>query len=69
MHQYTEVTVAYLKDLLEVNNKKDQREQYWFPSPEQPGDLTTYTPIRKRITKTKTRRIIGITNSRTTQST
>ena len=24
-------------------------EQYWFPTPEQPGDPTTYEPIQKRI--------------------
>ena len=49
MHQHTEVTDVYLNQFLKVNNKKDKTEQYWFPTPEQPGDPTTYTPIQKRI--------------------
>ena len=48
MHQHTEVTDVYLNELLKVNDK-DKTEQYWFPTPEQPGDPTTYTPIQKRI--------------------
>ena len=49
MHQHTEVTDVYLNELRKVNNKEDKSEQYWFPTPEQPGDPTTYTPIQKRI--------------------
>ena len=49
MHQRTEVTDVYLRELLKVNNKEDKTEQNWFPTPEQPGDTTTYTPIQKRI--------------------
>ena len=49
MHQHTEVTDVYLNELLKVNDKEDKTEQYWFPTPEQPGDPTTYTPIQKRI--------------------
>ena len=48
MHQHTEVTEVYLNELLMVNSKEDRTEQYWFPTPEQPGDPTTYTPIQKR---------------------
>ena len=49
MHQHTEVTEVYPNELLKVNNKEDKTEQYWFPTPVQPGDPTTYTPIQKRI--------------------
>ena len=49
MHQHTEVTDVYLNELLKVNDKEDKTEQYWFPTPEQPGDPTTYTPIQKRM--------------------
>ena len=49
MHQHTEVTDVYINELLKVNNKDDKTEQYWFPTPEQPRDPTTYTPIQKRI--------------------
>ena len=49
MHQHTEVTDVYPNELLNVINKEDKTEQYGFPTPEQPGDPTTYTPIQKRI--------------------
>ena len=49
MHQHTEVTDVYLNELLKVNNGEDKTEQFWFPTQEQPGDPTTYTPIQKRI--------------------
>ena len=48
MHQHTEGTDVCLNELLKVNNKEDKTEQYWFPTPEQPGDPTTFTPIQKR---------------------
>ena len=48
MHQHTEVTDVYLIEPLKVNNKEDKTEQYWFPTPEQPADPTTYTNIQKR---------------------
>ena len=49
MHQHTEVTEVYLNELLKTNNKDENTEQYWFPTPEQPGDPAKYTPIQKRI--------------------
>ena len=49
IHHHTEGTEVYLNELPEVNNKEDKVEQYCFPTPEQPGDPTTYTPIQKRI--------------------
>ena len=65
MHQHTEVTDVYLNELLKVNNKTDKAEQYWFPTPEQPGYPITYPPIQK----TNLPRIIGTTSIRKTQST
>ena len=47
MHQHTEVTEVYLNELLKVNNREDETEQNWFPTPEQPGNPTKYTPIQK----------------------
>ena len=44
-HQHTEVTEAYLNELLKVNNKEDKTELYWFLTPEKPGDPTINTPI------------------------
>ena len=49
MHQHTENTDLYLNQLLKTNQSSDEQETYWFPTPEQPGDPETYTPIQKRI--------------------
>ena len=48
MHQHTEVTEVYLHELLKVNSKEEKTEQYWFPTPEQPGDPAKCTPIQNR---------------------
>ena len=37
--------------LLKANKNNDQYEQYWFPTPENPGDETTHTPILQKILK------------------
>ena len=49
MHQHIENTDLYLNQLLKTNQSSDEQETYWFPTPEQPGDPKTYTPIQKRI--------------------
>ena len=49
MHQHTEVTDVYSNELLKVNNKNHKMEQNWYPTPEKPGDPTTYTSKQKRI--------------------
>ena len=49
MHQHLENTDIYLNQLMKVNQIPDDQETYWFPTPEQPGDPDTYTPIRQRI--------------------
>ena len=49
MHQHIENTDLYLNQLMKTNQSSDEQETYWFPTPEQPGDLTTYTPIQQRI--------------------
>ena len=51
MHQQTKVTEVYLNELLNANNKEDQTEQSWFPTPEQPGDRTTYPSINEYLMK------------------
>ena len=43
MHQHIE------NQLMKTNQSSDEQETYWFPTPEQPGDPTTYTHIRQRI--------------------
>ena len=49
MHQHIENTDLYLNQLMKTNQSSDVQETHWFPTPEQPGDPTTYTPIQQRI--------------------
>ena len=44
-----EDAVHYISSLLKANRNNDQYEQYWFPTPENPGDEASHTPIQKRI--------------------
>ena len=41
--------VHYISSLLKANRNHDQYEQHWFPTPENPGDEESHTPIQKRI--------------------
>ena len=41
--------IYYVSSLLKANRKNDQYEQYWFPTPENPGDEDSHTPIQRRI--------------------
>ena len=49
MIQHEETTDVYLNELLKVQKPNSDQNTYWFPTPEEPGDPATYTPIRKRI--------------------
>ena len=49
MHQHIKNTDLYLNQLMKTNQLSDEQETYCFPTPEQPGDPTTYTPIQQRI--------------------
>ena len=49
MHQHMENTDLYLNQLMKTNQSSDEQETYCFPTPEEPGDPTTYTPIQQRI--------------------
>ena len=41
--------IYYVTSLLNANKSYDQYEQYWFPTPENPGDEDSHTPIQRRI--------------------
>ena len=41
--------IYYISSLLKANRNNDQFEQYWFPTPESPGDEASHTPMQKRI--------------------
>ena len=49
MHHHMENTDLYLNQLIRKNQSSYEQEAYWFPTPEQPGDPTTYRPIQQRI--------------------
>ena len=47
--QHKDTTEIYINELLKVTPHNSERESYWFLTPEDPGDSTTYTPIQQRI--------------------
>ena len=49
IHQFHDETEQYIHQLLRVPTDTPEPEQYWFPTPEQPGDAEKNTPIKKRI--------------------
>ena len=49
MMQHDDTSEIYLHELLKVPPHNQEQETYWFPTPEEPGDPTTYTPIQQRI--------------------
>ena len=49
MIQHEDTTEIYINDLLKVPSQDPDQESYWFPTPDDPGDPTTYTPIQQRI--------------------
>ena len=49
MIQHDETTEVYINELLKVPQSNSEQESYWFPTPEEPGDPATYTPIQQRI--------------------
>ena len=48
-HLLNENEEDYISSLLKANRNNDQYEQYWFPTPVNPVDETSHTPIQKRI--------------------
>ena len=51
MIQHEETTEVCINELLKVPQQNSDQETYWFPTPEEPGDPNTYTPIQQRIYK------------------
>ena len=49
MIQHEETTDVYINELLKVPQPNPEQESYWFPTPEDPGDPASYTPIQQRI--------------------
>ena len=49
MIQHEDTAEVYINELLKVPQQRSGQETYWFPTPEEPGDPATYTPIQQRI--------------------
>ena len=49
MIQHEDTTEIYINELLKVPSQNLEQESYWFPTPDEPGDPTTYTPNQQRI--------------------
>ena len=49
MIQHEDTTKIYIYELLKVSPQNPDQKSYWYPTPEDPGDPTTYTPIQQRI--------------------
>ena len=49
LNENEEDAIYYVSSLLKANRNNDQYEQYWFPTPENPGDEDSHTPIQRQI--------------------
>ena len=49
MIKHEDTSEIYLNELLKVPPQNQEQKTYWFPTPEEPGDPTTNTPIQQRI--------------------
>ena len=49
MMQHDDTSEIYLHELLKVPPQNQEQETYWFPTPEEPGDPTTYTQFQQRV--------------------
>ena len=44
----TEQALEYVNELLKSSEKQQTVQSCWFPTPDNPGDPSTHTPIRSR---------------------
>ena len=49
LNENEEDAIYNISSLLKANRNNDQYKQYWFPTPENPGDEASHTPIQQRI--------------------
>ena len=40
---------VYINELLKTSDKTSKKPKFWFPTPNDPGDPNTHTPIQSRI--------------------
>ena len=49
LNENEEDAIHFVSSFLKAIRNNDQNKQYWFPTPENPGDEVSHTPIQKRI--------------------
>ena len=49
LQQDQEQAAHYVSSLIKTNKNLQNQENYWFPTPENPGNPEEHTPIQKRI--------------------
>ena len=52
MIQHEDTTEIYINELLKVPSQNPEQESYWFPTPKDPGDPTTYPKITEYFHRT-----------------
>ena len=45
----SEQALEYVNELLKTTEKPETTQQFWFPTPDNPGDPSTHTPVQRRI--------------------
>ena len=45
----SEQALEYVNELLKTTEKPETSQQFWFPTPDNPGDPSTHTPVQRRI--------------------
>ena len=45
----SEDAMVYINELLKTSEKPSHNQNFWFPTPDHPGDPATHTPIQNRI--------------------
>ena len=51
LQENPEHAVYYASSLIKSPRNDEDKENYWFPTPEDPGDPQSHTPIQQRILK------------------
>ena len=45
----SEDAIIYINELLKTSDQPSHSQNFWFPTPDNPGDPNTHTPIQSRI--------------------
>ena len=43
----SEDAIVYINELLKASDKTSNNQNFWFPTPNDPGDPITHTPIQR----------------------